>query len=108
MLARRLTTVLPAMTLPEAIDTTRIHSVAGLTGDRMAWVTMRPFRAPHHILSDAGRIGGGQVPMPGDVSLAYHGVPLPEELPECWRPALEILPQPLEERCHINTIFRTS
>jgi magnesium chelatase family protein len=73
MLARRLTTILPDMTLPEAIETTRIHSVAGLTGDRTAVVTTRPFRAPHHTISDVGLIGGGQVPLPGEVSLAHHG-----------------------------------
>jgi magnesium chelatase family protein len=73
-LARRLTTILPAMTLAEAIETTRIHSVAGLTGDRTALVTTRPFRAPHHPISDAGPIGGGHVPMPGGGSLAHHGV----------------------------------
>jgi Magnesium chelatase, subunit ChlI len=70
MLARRLTTILPAMTLAEAIETTRIHSVAGLTGDRTAFVTMRPFRAPQHTISDVGLIGGGYVPMLGKVSLA--------------------------------------
>jgi hypothetical protein len=70
MLARRLTTILPAMTLAEALETTRIHRVAGLTGDRTALVTTRPFRAPHHTISDAGLIGGGRVPMPGEVSLA--------------------------------------
>jgi Magnesium chelatase, subunit ChlI len=67
MLARRLTTILPAMTLAEALETTRIHRVAGLTGDRTALVTTRPFRAPHHTISDVGLIGGGQVPMPGEV-----------------------------------------
>jgi magnesium chelatase family protein len=70
MLARRLTTILPAMTLAEAIETTRIHRVAGLTGDRTALVTTRPFRAPHHTISDAGLIGGGQVPLLGDVFAA--------------------------------------
>ena len=73
MLARRLTTILPAMTLAEAIETTRIHRVAGLTGDRTALVTTCPFRTHHQTLSDAGRIGGGHVPRPGDVSLAHHG-----------------------------------
>jgi magnesium chelatase family protein len=62
------------MTLPKALETTRLHSVAGLTGDRLAWVTTRPFRAPHHTISDEGLIGGGQVPRPGEVSLAHHGV----------------------------------
>jgi hypothetical protein len=68
MLARRLTTILPAMTLAEALETMRIHRVAGLTGDRTAWVTTRPCRAPHQTISDVGPIGGGQVPMPGEVS----------------------------------------
>jgi magnesium chelatase family protein len=72
MLARRLTTILPAMSLAEALETTRIHGVAGLTGVRTAVVTTRPFRAPHHTISDVGLIGGGQVPMPGEVSLAHH------------------------------------
>jgi magnesium chelatase family protein len=96
-LARRLTTILPAMTLPEALDTTRIHRVAGLTGDRLAWVTTRPFRAPHHTISDVGLIGGGHVPMPGEVSLAHHGVRFLDALPECRRHVLEVLRQPLEE-----------
>jgi len=73
MLARRLTTILPAMTLAEAIETTRIHRVAGLTGDRTAWVTTRPFRAPHHTISAVGLIGGGPISMPGVVSLASQG-----------------------------------
>jgi len=91
MLARRLTTILPAMTLAEAIETTRIHSVAGLTGDRTALVTTRPFRAPHHTISDAGLIGGGYVPMPGEVSLAYNGVLFLDELPEFRRHVLGVL-----------------
>ena len=73
MLAGRLTTILPAMTLAEALETTRIHSVAGLTGDRTALVTTRPFRAPHHTISDVGLIGGGPLPRPGEVSLVHHG-----------------------------------
>jgi predicted ATPase with chaperone activity len=97
MLARRLTTILPAMTLPEALDTTRIHRVAGLTGDRLAWVTTRPCRAPHHTISAVGLIGGGHVPMPGEVSLAHHGVRLLDELPEFRRHVLEVLRQPLED-----------
>jgi magnesium chelatase family protein len=103
MLARRLTTVLPAMTLAEASETTRIHSVPGLTGDRTAWVTTCPLRAPHHTISDAGLIGGGHVPMPGDVSLAHHGVLFLDELPECRPHGLAILRQPLEG-CHTETI----
>jgi magnesium chelatase family protein len=97
MLARRLTTILPAMTLAEAIETTRIHRVAGLTGDRAALVTTRPCRAPHHTISDVGLIGGGQVPMPGDVSLAHNGVLFLDELPEFRRHVLEVWRQPLEE-----------
>jgi len=97
MLTRRLTTVLPAMTFAEAIETTRIHSVAGLTGDRTALVTTRPFRAPHHTISDAGLLGGGHVPMPGDVSLAHHGMLFLDEWPEFRRPVLEVLRQPRED-----------
>jgi magnesium chelatase family protein len=97
MLARRLTTILPAMTLPEAIETTRIHRVAGLTGDRLAWVTTRPCRAPHHTIAAVGLIGGGHVPMPGEGSLAHHGVLFLDELPEFRRHVLEVLRQPLEE-----------
>jgi magnesium chelatase family protein len=96
-LARRLTTILPAMTLAEAIETTRIHSVAGLTGDRTALVTTRPCRAPPHPISDAGLIGGGHVPMPGEVSLAHNGVLFLDEWPEFRRHVLEVLRQPLEE-----------
>jgi magnesium chelatase family protein len=97
MLARRLTTMLPPMTLAEALETTCIHSVAGLTGDRTALVTTRPFRAPHHTISDAGLIGGGHVPMPREVSLAHNGVLFLDELPECRRHMLEVLRQPLEK-----------
>jgi magnesium chelatase family protein len=97
MLARRLITILPAMTLAEAIETARIHRVAGLIGDRTALVTTRPFRAPYHALAHAGLIGGGPVPMPGEVSLAHHGVRCLDELPECRRHVLEVLRQPLEE-----------
>jgi magnesium chelatase family protein len=83
--------------VPEALDTTRIPRVAGLTGDRTAVVTTRPFRPPHHTISDVGLIGGGQVPRPGEVSLAHHGILFLDELPECRRHILEILRQPLEE-----------
>jgi magnesium chelatase family protein len=91
MLARRLTTILPMMTLAEAIETTRIHSVAGLTGARATLVTARPFRAPHHTISDVGLVGGGHLPMPGEVSLAHHGVLFLDELPEFRRHVLEVL-----------------
>jgi magnesium chelatase family protein len=97
MLARRLTTILPAMTLAEAIETTHIHRVAGRTGDRTAWVTTRPCRAPHHTISDAELIGGGHVPMLGDVSLAHHGVRFLDAWPEFRRHVLEVLRQPLED-----------
>jgi magnesium chelatase family protein len=81
------------MTLAEALETTRIHRVGGLTGARTAWVTTRPCRAPHQTLSDAGLIGGGQVPMPGEVSLAHHGMLFLDELPEFRRHVLEVLRQ---------------
>ncbi|HSF30601.1 MAG TPA: ATP-binding protein [Candidatus Tectomicrobia bacterium] len=95
MLARRLTTILPEMTLAQAIETTRIHPVAGRTGDRTAVVTTRPYRAPHHTISDVWLIGGGQVPLPGDVSRAHHGGLLLDELRACRRHVLEVLRQPL-------------
>jgi magnesium chelatase family protein len=95
-LARRLTTILPAMTLPEVLDTTRTHSVAGWTGCHTAVVTTRPFRAPHHTIADVGVIGGGQLPMPGEVSLTHHGILFLDELPEFKRHVLEVLRQPLE------------
>jgi magnesium chelatase family protein len=103
MLAHRLTTILPAMTLAEALDTTRIHRVAGLTGGRTAFVTVRPFCAPHHTISDVGLIGGGQLPMPGEVSLAHHGVLFLDELPEFRRHVLEVLRQPLDNGIVIIT-----
>jgi magnesium chelatase family protein len=83
------------MTLAEAIDTTRIHRVAGRTGDRTALVTTRPFRAPHYTISEVGLIGRGHVPMPGEVSLAHNGVLFLDELPEFRRHGLEVLSQPL-------------
>ena len=84
------------MTLAEALETTRIHSVVGLTGDRKTLVSTRLFRAAHRTISDAGLIGAGHVPMPGDVSLAHHGVRFLDEWPECRRHVLEVLRQPLE------------
>jgi magnesium chelatase family protein len=93
----RLTTLLPEATLAEALETMRIHRVAGRTGDRTALVTTRPFRAPHHTLSDVGLIGGGHMPMPGEGSLAHHGVLFLDERPEFRRHVLEVLRQPLEK-----------
>jgi Magnesium chelatase, subunit ChlI len=95
-LARRRTTILPDLTLPEASDTTRIPRVAGRTGGRTAFVTTRPCRTPPHTSSDVGLIGGGQVPRPGEVSRAHHGILLLDKLPECRRHFLEVLRQPLE------------
>jgi magnesium chelatase family protein len=97
MLARRLTTILPAMSLAEAIETTRIHSVAGRTGDRTAWVTTRPCRAPHHTSSEVGLIGAGQVPPPGEVARVHHGGLFLDARPAYRRDVLEVLRQPLEE-----------
>ncbi|HWO88033.1 MAG TPA: YifB family Mg chelatase-like AAA ATPase [Gemmatimonadales bacterium] len=97
MLARRLPGILPPMSLAEALETTRIHSVAGILSRGQSLVATRPFRAPHHTVSDAGLIGGGGVPRPGEVSLANHGVLFLDELPEFRRNVLEVLRQPLED-----------
>lgn len=97
MLARRLPTILPSMTLEEALETTKIHSVAGLLPAGHALTAVRPFRAPHHTISDAGLIGGGSTPRPGEVSLAHGGVLFLDELPEFRKNVLEVLRQPLED-----------
>ncbi len=97
MLARRLATILPPMTWEEAVEVTRIYSAAGALPARGALVRRRPFRAPHHTASYAALLGGGNVPRPGEVSLAHHGVLFLDELPEFHRDALEALRQPLEE-----------
>jgi magnesium chelatase family protein len=103
MLARRLPTILPPMTLAEALETTKIHSVAGKLPEHATLVNRRPFRAPHHTISDTALVGGGSIPQPGEISLAHHGVLFLDELPEFRRSALEVMRQPMEERkVHIS------
>ena len=97
MLAKRFPTILPALTLEEALETTKIHSVAGLLPPDKAMIATRPFRSPHHTISDAGLIGGGKYPRPGEVSLAHHGVLFLDELPEFKKNVLEVMRQPMED-----------
>lgn len=98
MLAKRLPSILPPLTLVEALETTKIHSVAGKLGTKAHLISARPFRAPHHTISDVALVGGGGIPQPGEISLAHNGVLFLDELPEFKRTVLEVMRQPLEER----------
>ncbi len=98
MLAKRLPTVLPPLSLQEALETTKIHSVAGKMPTNASLINKRPFRSPHHTISDAALVGGGGIPQPGEISLAHNGVLFLDELPEFKRTALEVMRQPMEER----------
>jgi magnesium chelatase family protein len=103
MLAQRLATILPPLSEVESLETTRIYSATGRLGDEPL-MTRRPFRTPHHTISDAGMVGGGNPPAPGEISLAHHGVLFLDELPEFHRRSLEVLRQPLEQE--VVTIAR--
>lgn len=98
MMAKRLPSILPPLTLAESLETTKIHSVAGKLGSRTALIARRPFRSPHHSISSVALIGGGQNPQPGEISLAHNGVLFADELPEFNRNVLEVMRQPLEDR----------
>ncbi len=98
MLAKRMPTILPPLSLHEALDTTIIHSVAGKIGSETSLMTIRPFRSPHHTISDVALVGGGKIPQPGEISLANNGILFLDELPEFKRTVLEVMRQPLEDR----------
>ncbi len=98
MISKRIPTILPPLSLQEALETTKIHSVAGKTDKNSSLITQRPFRSPHHTISDVALVGGGQFPQPGEISLAHNGVLFLDELPEFKRTVLEVMRQPLEDR----------
>ncbi|MEA1899126.1 MAG: YifB family Mg chelatase-like AAA ATPase, partial [Bacteroidota bacterium] len=104
MLAKRLPTIIPPLSLEEALETTKIHSVAGKIEQEISLITQRPFRSPHHTISDVALVGGGSWPQPGEISLAHNGVLFLDELPEFKRMVLEVLRQPIEDR--VITISR--
>src|ERR1700730_7833661 len=97
MLSKRIATIMPPMSLEEAIESTKIHSISGMLSGEQAFVSTRPFRSPHHTISDVGLLGGSTIPTPGEVSLAHHGVLFLDELPEFKRSTLEVMRQPLED-----------
>ncbi|KAA6336282.1 Competence protein ComM, partial [termite gut metagenome] len=99
MMAKRLPSILPPLSLGESLETTKIHSVAGKLGRNTSLISKRPFRDPHHTISQVAMVGGGSFPQPGEISLAHHGVLFLDELPEFERKVLEVLRQPLEDRC---------
>ncbi|MDO4224516.1 MAG: YifB family Mg chelatase-like AAA ATPase, partial [Bergeyella zoohelcum] len=105
MLAKRIPSILPPLTLREALETTKIHSVAGKMGAETSLMTVRPFRNPHHTISDVALVGGGSYPQPGEISLAHNGVLFLDEMPEFKRTVLEVMRQPLEDR--VVTISRS-
>jgi magnesium chelatase family protein len=106
MIAKRLPSILPPLSLKEALETTKIHSVAGKMGAETSLMTIRPFRSPHHTISDVALVGGGSYPQPGEISLAHNGVLFLDEMPEFKRTVLEVMRQPLEDR--VVTISRAS
>ena len=114
MLARRMPSILPAMTPREALEVTKIYSIAGLLRDNAGLMEQRPFRSPHHTTSAAAMIGGGSMPRPGEVTLSHHGVLFLDELPEFGKSSLEALRQPLEDsmvtvsRVHASLTFPAS
>src|SRR6202171_2216214 len=97
MLSKRIATIIPPMSLEEAIESTKIHSISVMLSGEQAFVSTRPFRSPHHTISDVGLLGGSTIPTPGEVSLAHHGVLFLDELPEFKRSTLEVMRQPLED-----------